>query len=104
MTLESRIKDIREGVDRNAAAQHDRIQESVQSTDEVSSQPTGLQEITSNNLYDEIQPAYRILLETLRLYESERTSRGNFTAKLVEALFPELFGPAHLHKNYSYNG
>ena len=58
----------------------------------------------TSDLYEGIAPAYQIPLETLRLYEEASLSRGNFVTKLVEVLFPELFGTSNFYKNYSYNG
>ena len=61
-------------------------------------------DMCTSDLYEGIAPAYQIPLETLRLYEAAASSRGNFVTKLVEVLFPELFGTSNFYKNYSYNG
>ena len=61
-------------------------------------------DMCTSDLYEGIAPAYQIPLETLRLYEAAASSRGNFLTKLVEVLFPELFGTWSFYKNYSYNG
>ena len=109
LNLESSIRDIRSIIDKTVTEENDNavpVSHTLPiSTSEYTAEPVSTEPAPpTTDLYDGIPPAYHIPLETLRFYESSKSSRGNFAAKLVEVLFPELFGPDNLSRNYSYNG
>lgn len=58
----------------------------------------------TTDLNEGIISTYQISVETLRVYFGAASSLGNFAVKLVERLYPELFGPDHLRLMYSYKG
>ena len=53
---------------------------------------------------DNVPPEYEIDLMSLRQINTDSKGPGNFAKKLVEKLFPELFGPDNLRNSFSYNG
>ena len=46
----------------------------------------------------------QIPFEQLQAIKHSSKTAGNFSKKIVEVLFPELFGPDHLRLNYSFYG
>ena len=56
------------------------------------------------DLNDGLLTAHSMSMEKLRLLVASASSRGNFACRIVENLFPELFGPDNLRYSYSYNG
>ena len=67
-------------------------------------QPQQPQPPTDSNPFCDIPEPYHILLEELIKVDKAAFNAGNFSCKLVNRLFPELFGPDHLRTKYSYHG
>ena len=59
---------------------------------------------TDSNPFCDIPEPYHISLEELIKVDKAAFNAGNFSCKLVNRLFPELFGPDHLRTKYSYHG
>ena len=59
---------------------------------------------TDSNPFCDIPELYHISLEELNKVDKAAFNAGNFSCKLVNRLFPELFGPDHLRTRYSYHG
>jgi hypothetical protein len=55
-------------------------------------------------VFIDIPEPYHISLEELIKVDKAAFNAGNFSCKLVNRLFPELFGPDHLRTKYSYHG
>ena len=102
LALESSMRDMRAIIDRNATEERPQALTIVRDCNGEEASTESVMNV--NDLYEGIPPAYHIPLESLRYYETNKTSRGNFAVKLVEVLFPELFGPDNMYKCYSYNG
>jgi hypothetical protein len=67
-------------------------------------QPQQPQPPTDSNPFCDIPEPYHISLEELIKVDKAAFNAGNFSCKLVNRLFPELFGPDHLRTKYSYHG
>jgi len=59
---------------------------------------------TDSNPFCDIPEPYHISLDELTKLDKAAFNAGNFACKLVNWLFPELFGPDHLRTTYSYHG
>ena len=59
---------------------------------------------TDSNPFCDIPEPYHISLEELIKVDKAAFNVDNFSCKLVNRLFPELFGPDHLRTRYSYHG
>ena len=59
---------------------------------------------TDSNPFCDIPEPYHISLQELIKVDKAAFNVGNFSCKLVNRLFPELFGPDHLRTRYSYHG
>ena len=59
---------------------------------------------TDSNPFCDIPEPDHISLEELIKVDKAAFNAGNFSCKLVNRLFPELFGPDHLRTRYSYHG
>jgi hypothetical protein len=54
-----------------------------------------------SNPFCDIPEPYHISLDELTKLDKAAFNAGNFACKLVNRLFPELFGPDHLRTTYS---
>jgi len=68
----------------------------------IQQQPPPPQPAQSADLH--VSSPFHIPYDDLRILFQVSRGAGNFAKKLVERLFPELFGPEQLRFNYSYYG
>lgn len=78
-------------------------QQQLQQPQPPQQQPQPQPPTDSNPFCDTPEP-YHISLEELIKVDKAAFNAGNFGCKLVNRLFPELFGPDHLRTRYSYHG
>lgn len=79
----------------------------------LANHPLGYDDVSMPNIQHIQQPPpphlhvsspFHIPYDDLRILFQVSRGAGNFAKKLVERLFPELFGPEQLRFNYSYYG
>ena len=102
LTLESSLREIRRIVDRQQASVHQPQQSTVTQQEREAHDEENIH--VPPDINDGILTSYSIPMETLRQLVTSTSSRGNFACRVVERLFPELFGPDNLRYGYSYNG
>ena len=105
LTLELSIKEIRSIVDRQQTAVQ-QPQQPPTGPPSMPEEPIGNDEeniYIPTDLNDGLLTAHSMSMEKPRLLVTSASSRGNFACRIVENLFPELFGPDNLRYSYSYN-